>query len=264
MGNTTNISRFEFAATKPWLLNENVTVGKQKIPVAVFSVRAGLMSFFNVFIQRGFNFNLLDEFRNTPLHYAAEKKHDYVTALLHHGLSPSRYNLKGQTPLMIAVRNGQYQHVKALAGAMFIRDNRCNAPIHYAIETNDVKMVQILIKYTPSIPSSWLFTDCTSTEYHIQRLQNSESMSALCMAVLRLKYEIVECLMSFGADPNLQYNGVSAKSIIAKMGRNNTYGDIFYSKHCTTEEIARMWGILTRDTNVNRNIGNGLHARLLE
>ena len=33
MGNTTNISRFEFAATKPWLLNENVTVGKQKIAI---------------------------------------------------------------------------------------------------------------------------------------------------------------------------------------------------------------------------------------
>lgn len=263
MGNTTNISRFEFAATKPWLLNENVTVGKQKIPVAAFSVRAGLMSSFNVFIQRGFNFNLMDEFRNTPLHYAAEKKHDYVTALLHHGLSPTRYNLKGQTPLMIAVRNGQYQHIKALAEAMFIRDNEYNAPIHYAIETNDVKMVQLLLKYTPKIPSSWIFTDCSSLDYHMHRLMNNESMSALCMAVLKLKYEVVECLMSFGADPSMEYKGVSAKSILAKMGTKNTYGDIFYSKHCTKEEIARMWGILTKDSDVNRNIGSGLHTSLL-
>ena len=255
MGNTTNISRFEFAATKPWLLNENVTVGKQKIPVAAFSVRAGLMSSFNVFIQRGFNFNLLDEFRNTPLHYAAEKKHDYVTALLHHGLSPTRYNLKGQTPLMIAVRNGQYQHVKALADAMFIRDNDCNAPIHYAIETNDVKMVQLLLKYTPDIPSTWIFTVCNSFDYHMYRLLNNESMSALCMAVLKLKFEAVKCMISFGADPNLKCNGVSANSILAKMGTKCTYGDIYYSKQCTREEITKMWAVLMRDTDVNKNIG---------
>ena len=101
MGNTVNISRFEFAATKPWLLNENVTVGKQQIPVAVFSVRAGIMSYFNVFVQRGFKFNFVDEFGNNPLHYAAEKHHDYVTALLHRGLSPTKYNLRGQTPLIV-------------------------------------------------------------------------------------------------------------------------------------------------------------------
>jgi ankyrin repeat protein len=82
MGNDINITRFEFAATKPWLLDEEATVGKEQIPIAVFSVRAGIMSYFNVFVQRGFSFQYVDEFGNTPLHYAAEKNHDYVSALL--------------------------------------------------------------------------------------------------------------------------------------------------------------------------------------
>ena len=258
MGNTTNISRFEFSATKPWLLNENVTVGKEEIPVAAFSVRAGIMSMFNVFVQRGFNFNFVDEFGNTPLHYAAEKNHDYVTALLNCGLSPTRYNLLGQTPLMIAVKNGRYQHVKALSSVWYIRDYKCNAPIHYAIEANDVKMVLLLLSNTPKLPSTWFFTTYTATEYHMHHLLNSESMSAFCMAVLTLEYEAVKCFMSLGANPDL-----AAKTVLAKMGTRNTYGDIFYSKHCSKKDIDKMLSILARDTDVNRNVGGDLHARLL-
>ncbi len=263
MGNAVNISRFEFAATKPWLLNENVTVGKQKIPVAVFSVRAGMMSYFNVFVQRGFKFNFVDEFGNTALHYAAEKNHDYVTALLHCGMSLTQYNIRGQTPLMIAVKNGRYQYVKSLCSAWYIRDYKCNAPIHYAIETNDVKMVLLMLSNTPAFPLSWIFTIYNPLEYHMYCLLNSESMSAFCMAVLKLKYEVVQCFMSLGADPNLQINGMSANSVLAKMGTRNTYGDIFYSKSCTKKEIDKMWSILAKDTDVNRNIGGDLHTKLL-
>tara|TARA_B110000008_G_scaffold271037_1_gene302003 strand:- start:3995 stop:4789 length:795 start_codon:yes stop_codon:yes gene_type:complete len=263
MGNNINITRFEFAGTKPWLLDEEATVGKEQIPIAVFSVRAGIMSYFNVFVQRGFSFKYVDEFGNTPLHYAAEKNHDYVSALLENGLSPSRYNLRGQTPLMIAVKNGRYQHVKALLSVWYIRDYKCNAPIHYAIEADDVKMVMLLLSNTPKLPSTWILTNYKATEYHMHCLLNSESISAFCMAVLKLKYEAVQCFMSLGADPDLEINGVSAKSILAKMGTRNTYGDIFYSKHCTKKEIDKMWSILSRDMDVNRNIGGDLHTRLL-
>ena len=263
MGNKNNITRYEFAATKPWLLDEDVTVGKEEIPIAVFSVRAGIMSYFNIFIQRKFSFHYVDEFGNTPLHYAAEKNHDYVSALLENGLSPTRYNIKGQTPLMIAVKNGRYQHVKALLSAWCIRDCECNAPIHYAIEANDVKMVMLLLSNTPNLPYTWVFTNYTPIQYHMHCLLNSESMSAFCMAVLKLKYEAVECFMSLGANPDLKIKGMSAKSILAKMGTRNTYGDIYYSKHCTKKEIDKMWSILSRDMDVNRNVGGDLHTRLL-
>ena len=98
MGNTvTNLSRQEFSRTKPWLIDENTTIGKQETPIVFFVVKAGMTSIFNVLIQRSFNFNVVDEFGNTPLHYAAEKSNLFVFTLVRRGLDPCAQNKKGQT-----------------------------------------------------------------------------------------------------------------------------------------------------------------------
>ena len=124
MGNSiTNISRKEFSRTRPWLFDENVTVGEQETPIAMFVVKARLSGAFNVFIQRKFNFNIVDEFGNTPLHYAAESGGVFVEALVNEGLDPCAQNNKGYTPLISAVISKKIEHIPLLASAMFVRDN---------------------------------------------------------------------------------------------------------------------------------------------
>lgn len=57
-------------------------------------------------------------------------------------------NYYGQTPLHLAVLEGQHETVKKLinAGAdVNIRDNRCNTPLHHAVMTKDSRCVQTII-----------------------------------------------------------------------------------------------------------------------
>lgn len=268
MGNTVNISKEEFARTKPWLFDENVTIGKENTPLVFFVVKLGITSAFNVFIQRGFNFNMVDEFGNTPLHYAATKSGIFVQALVARGLDIMAHNAKGQTPLVIAVLNKRIKHIPILAGAMFIRDNDYMGPIHHAMKMkSDMKldMVKELIRYTPALPSYWLLTYTEPVVYHLNYFANTESFPPMHLAVMTMDKTMVRLFLSMGGDMNSEYSGKTPKSILVQIGSTLRYGGIFPTDYCTRQEVMGMWAVLTKDTNVHRNVlaGANNHTGLL-
>lgn len=255
MGNTiTNISREEFSRTKPWLFDENVTIGNQETPIVIFVVKAGLTGAFNTFIQRRFNFNVVDEFGNTPLHYAAEKSGIFVSVLIKNGLDPRLQNNKGQTPLILAVLSKKTEHLQLLSPAMFIRDTKSTGPIHHAMNLNDLGLVKELIRCTPELPKHWLLTFNEPVDYHLNYFANVESFPPMHLSVVNMDIEMVKCILSFGGNIDSEYNGKSAKSILVSIGATLRYGGIFPMDKCTREQVLEMWSVLTDDTNVYRNM----------
>jgi len=256
MGNVIrNVTREEFSDCKPWLLDEYVTIGTSETPIVHFVVKAGLFSCFKVFVRRGFNFNILDAHGNTPLHYAAEKDVRFVADLLELGLSDTAYNNHGMTPLTIAVLNKKYSNVPLLKDAMFIRDNKYNGPIHYAIMANDKRMIKSLIENTPvGFLSSGLYAKSVSScpeDYHLNYFTNAEYMSAISLAVSMLYEDSIRVLMEYKVDMNAKCNGKTPISILTG---KRVRGD---------PKLLHIWSILTRDTDVYRNIGGGNQTGLL-
>mgnify|MGYP003335942898 CR=1 FL=1 len=255
MGNTnTNISRTEFSSTRPWLFDENVTVGEQKTPIVMFVVKARLTGAFNVFRQRKFNFNIVDEFGNTPLHYAAESNGLYVEALLNEGLDPCAQNKKGHTPLIVAVISKKTNHISLLADAMFIRDKDYNGPIHHAIKLRSTDMVKELIRYTPKLPKHWILTYNEPVDYHLNYFPNVEGFPPMHLAVVNMDLPMVKLLLSLGGNINSEYNGKTPKRILVGIGASLRYGGVFPMKQCTKERVMEMWSVITEDTNVHRHV----------
>jgi ankyrin repeat protein len=266
MGNvTTHISREEFARTKPWLFDENVTVGNQQTPIVIFVVKAGLTGAFNVFIQRRFNFNVVDEFGNTPLHYAAEKSGVFVNTLVKNGLDPCAQNYKGQTPLISAVLSNKKEHFQLLSTAMFIRDTRFRGPIHHAMGLNDLELIKELVRYTPALPKHWILTYNEPIDYHLNYFANVESFPPVHLSVMSMDMEMVKCILLMGGDVDSEYNGKTARGILVSIGATLRYGGIFPTDICTREEVSEMWSVITDDTNVHRHIDAGAdrHTGLL-
>ncbi len=255
MGNiVTNITRGEFARSKPWLFDEHVTVGKEQTPIVFFVVKAGLISTFNVFIRRGFNFNIVDEFGNTPLHYAAIKSGLFVSTLIDVGLDPCYRNKKGQTPLILAVLNKKIEHVKLLRSSIFTRDEHCNGPIHHAMRLEDTNMVKELVKHTPDLPKHWLLTYNEPIDYHLNYFANDQMFPPMHLSVIKMNKDLARCILSLGGDVGSEYNGKSSKSILARIGSSMLYGGNIPTERCTREQVVEMWSILTDDTNVYRHI----------
>jgi ankyrin repeat protein len=266
MGNTTtNISREEFSRTKPWLFDENVTVGNQQTPIVLFVVKAGLTGAFNVFIQRRFNFNVVDEFGNTPLHYAAEKSGVFVNTLVKNGLDTCAQNYKGRTPLISAVLSKKIEHVPLLSTAMFTRDTRCKGPIHHAMDLRDLEIIKELVRYTPALPKHWVLTYNEPIDYHLNYFANVESFPPMHLSVTNMDIEMVKCILSLGGNIDSEYNGKSAKGILVSIGATLRYGGIFPTDICTREQVLKMWSVITDETNVYRNMDAGAdrHTGLL-
>lgn len=255
MGNSiTNISRQEFSRTRPWLFDENVTVGEQETPITMFVVKARLTGAFNVFIQRKFNFNIVDEFGNTPLHYAAESGGIFVEALVNEGLDTCARNNKGHTPLISAVVSKKIQHIPLLAGAMFVRDNNLNGPIHHAIESRSTDIIKELVRCTPPLPKHWILTYNEPVDYHLNYFSNVHGFPPMHLCVTNMDIELVKCILTLGGNINSEYNGESAKSILVSIGATLRYGGIFPTDICTKEQVMEMWSVITDDTNVHRHV----------
>ena len=268
MGNSVNLTRDQYAAMRPWSFVEGTTIGKDETPLPHFVVRLGNLSTFIILIRNKFNFNFADKYGNTPLHYAAAKNDSrFLDTLLREGLDPCQQNDKGETPLMIAVKEKQYTHVHPLKDAIFIPDNKMRGPIHVAIEAKDYSMIGFLIKNTPDIPMKWVLTYALMTpiQYHLNSFPNEEGFTALGLAVILMDENMVRTLISYKADANALYKGKSAKNILADIGMKNMYGGLNPTKHCTKKEVLRMWSVLNGDNNVYRNIydRNTRHTGLL-
>lgn len=258
MGNTSvkDISKEKFSNVNPWVIDEKTVIGTENIPLVCFVTKANMLYMVDVFIKRRFNFKVTDYAGNTPLHYAADKKTPEMTEkMLEQGLDPMVTNRHGQTPLLVAVHTKRYHNVKLLSEAMFVCDGKGNGPIHYAIQQSDESMLRLLIENTPYL--SWWeiakgHTDATS--FHLNYFCDSAMFSPLSLAVVTLNYKMASCLIEMGADNSVECNGKTPKSILAKIGSRLKYGGIFPTKRCTREDVLKMWGILSSDIDVYRNV----------
>lgn len=248
----------DFANVNPWLVEENTVVGTEKTPLVCFVAKANLMYMVDIFIKRRFNFNVVDFAGNCPLHYAADKKTPEMTEkMLEQGLDPLLTNKFGQTPLLVAVLTKRYHNVKILSSAMFIRDRKGNGPIHYAIRHSDESMVRLLVENTPYLPWWELakgYSDPLS--FHLNYFCDGNMFTCLSLSVIRMDYNMASCLIDMGADKGAEYNGKTPKSILAKVGSKLQYGGICPTKTCTNDDVIKMWGILSKDIDVYRNVYN--------
>ena len=119
-------------------------------------VKHGNTKMLGVLIDNGVDVNSKDSFGETLLHTAVETKRPAVIdLLLHKGASPNflgdRYSIQGQTPLALAVSQGDLKLVKKFAQHNAQR-NGSSLPIllKEAVSSGSVEMVKYFIQRKPS------------------------------------------------------------------------------------------------------------------
>jgi len=252
MGNSPNIRALDISGYDFKTIDLNTTIGREETPLVIFIVRGNYRTQFQILSDRGAKFNIVDFYGNSPLHYAAERKCDFIRHLMDKGLDPCLRNKHGLTPLHIAVNNKHYEYVYHLKNAMFVTDNNGDGPIHYAIKNGDIKMIHFLILNTPSLPMSWLLTYSEPKEYHLDYFANGSDITPLSLAIDTMNVHVIASLVDHGADPKAKHKGKSPNDHIAKIRRTLLYDN--ENKRCSKEDILNVWSVANNDTDVHRNI----------
>ena len=260
MGNSPNIGRYDVAGYDFKTIDLKSTVGAELTPLCIFVVRGNYKTQVQILSDRGANFNVLDSFQNSPLHYAAERRSDLVKFLVDKGVPTCQQNKRGETPLLIAVKNEKYEYIHPLRDAMFIADNEGKGPIHYAVENDDVTMIQFLTVNTPALPW-YCITD--PLDFHLNFFANGEGFTSLSLAVFNMKKNAILALAQHGADPDAKYQNKSPNDYIVEISRSRLYGKESFP--CTKNEILKVYAIVNKETDIYRNVqaNSTLHTSLL-
>lgn len=252
MGNVPNVRARDITGYDFKTIDPNTTIGSEQTPLCIFVVRGNYRTQYQLLSDRGANFNIVDFYGNSPLHYAAERECNFIRSLVDKGLDPSLKNKRGLTPLHIAVKNKHYEYIYHLKDAMFVTDNEGNGPIHHAILNQDIRMIQFLLVNTPKLPMTWLMTYCEPKEFHLNYFGNHENFTPLSLAIHKMHPYVIAALINHGADPTALYNKKSPNDHIAQIRRRLLYDDD--KKACTKEQVLHIWSIINKDTDVYRNI----------
>jgi ankyrin repeat protein len=249
MGNSPNIGRYDVAGYDFKTVDLNATVGSELTPLCIFVVRGNYQTQVQILSERGANFNVLDSLLNSPLHYAAERRSDLVKFLVDWGVPTCQQNKRGETPLLIAVKNEKYEYIHPLRDAMFIVDNEGKGPIHYAVENNDATMIQFLTANTPALP--W-YCITEPLDFHLNFFANGDGFTSLSLAVFNMKKTAILALAQHGADPDAKYQNKSPNDYIVEISRSMLYGTD--SVPCTKNEILKVYAIVNKETDIYRNV----------
>lgn len=264
MGNTPNIGRWDIAGYNFETINLNATVGSELTPLCIFVVKGNYKTQIEILAKRGADFNVMDSFFNTPLHYAAEKRTDLVSLLIDLGVHKCLQNKRGETPLHIAVKNQRYDYIRSLSDAMFIKDNEGKGPIHYAIEQNDVEMIQLLVVNTPSLPILWISSyTLEPLDYHLNYFANNDGLTPLSLAIFEMKEKSIIALSNHGANPKIKYKNKSPNDYIVEISRSLVYGKD--QLQCKENDVLKIYSIINHETDVHRNVygESTIHTGLL-
>lgn len=251
MGNSPNIRALDISGYDFKTIDLNTTIGREETPLVIFVVRGNYKTQFHILLDRGAKFKIVDFYGNSPLHYAAERKCDFIQYLIEKGLDPCLRNKHGLTPLHIAVRNKHYEYIYHLKNAMFVSDNKGDGPIHYAIKNGDSEMIHCLLVNSPSLPMTWVMTYYEPKEYHLNYFANGSNLTPLSLAIDTMNVQIIALLVDNGADPKAKHNDKSPNDHIAKIRRSLLYDN--EQKQCTKEDILKIWSVVNNDTDVHRN-----------
>lgn len=149
------------------------------------------------------DYNNLDKV--SRLHEAAKwGRLDIVSTLIKEGMSVDTPAYNGVSPLLVAIMAGQYDIVSFLLeqGADPNRSNNTGfAPIHGAVATYDTKMIDMLAHKGVDVNQICPTIDCKGTplNFAINWLIREPELK-----------DIITTLMTWGADPNLRYEGKNA------------------------------------------------------
>jgi ankyrin repeat protein len=110
------------------------------------------------------NVNEPDSAGETPLHYASIRGHSEVAVILiSHGADPNIKSDRGVTPLHDAAKHGKLDTVTCLVDsnadieAKDISNNKI--PLHYAVESGNVRIVNKLLEKNPAAQINALSKD---------------------------------------------------------------------------------------------------------
>ena len=167
-----------------------------------------------------------------PIHLACEKSTtEVVDVLIQYGAD---INMKhnGITPLMVACKRGHYGIVQRLLKTQKVnvnaQDSNGLTALHFSVQSNSVEIVYTLLlkRADPNIAitSTPLITACINKNLQIVKEllkakadvngQDEDSATALYMSSSNGDFQIVNKLLSFGANPNIFAKGTKWTPLI--------------------------------------------------
>jgi len=184
-------------------------------------------------LERGANIEARDQGRGTPLHVASRRGYPEVgKLLLDAGAYPDVREVMDHTPLHYAILNGHKEMADLLLnhGASLYRYRRGQGIVGMAMERNQKEMVKLLIdkgvrQYSPIHVAAFLGDLDEVKRYlaeggDIDAQEASNRLSLLMCAMYGEQTELMEFLISKGADLNLQNGqGQTALQRAALLGK---------------------------------------------
>lgn len=181
-----------------------------------FAASEGDIEQVRLHISNGSDVNKKDTTGDTALHYAVRYgRKDVVKLLIANGARVNERNAGGNTPLHYAALYGKKNVAELLisAGAdVSAKNKNGDLPIQLALRNMKTEVVDLLIAEGPTLSSIYMAAyqgDLAKVKRFLEQgisvdSRNSGGQTALHYAVLRGKREVVEFLLSQGADVNLK------------------------------------------------------------
>ena len=146
MGNVSSIDAKDLHLKDPGkdLIQQNTTIGENKIPIQCYAVRGRHKVLFDYLIAN-VTFDVYDAQGDTPLHYAASLSSSYYMKKILQVLNTQYPNQMLRTPLLVAVLHHRYDYIRPLRFAMYDYDNSGCGPIHYSIQQWCKRMSKLFI-----------------------------------------------------------------------------------------------------------------------
>ena len=115
------------------------------------AARTGDLAALKTYLASGGNVNVLDEYRGTLLHAAADGGQEEVAAfLMDKGLSPNAVSDDGFTPLHNCALRGDSATAELLlkkGAVIYVRDNNQMTPLHLCGLRNNVAVAKVLVAH---------------------------------------------------------------------------------------------------------------------
>lgn len=182
-------------------------------------VSRGLNHLVSVILKRDIDLEARDSRGYTPLGRAVQNQQiRAVGQLLAHGANPNA-GIVGSTPLFMAANNRDLATMELLIDYGGVLKG--NQPLRLACETNDAAVLQCLLdrtSLTDEVKSKALVSHAQCgrvnlvnillrADTNLNTIDKTTGCTALAIAVASYHYDVIDCLLTVGAEPNTSPSG---------------------------------------------------------